>query len=173
VLDRAAEITARIEAHRGAQAAGEKTRIHGDYHLGQVLVAENDFVVIDFEGEPRKTLAERRAKQSALRDVAGMLLSFDYAMHEALALAAAQGIEAREETYAAARAWRDAAQSAFLAGYSQVRPISAAPGLLELFVLEKALYELGYELANRPDWSRIPLRGLLDILQRPTGGGTP
>ncbi len=169
VLDRAAELRARIGAHRGAVAPGEKTRIHGDYHLGQVLLAENDFIIVDFEGEPRKTLAERREKQSALRDVAGMLRSFDYAMHEALAQAVAHRPEAREELYDAARAWRDQARAAFLEAYSGERAVPAGNRLVELFVLEKALYELAYELDNRPDWVRIPLRGLLDILQRPTG----
>jgi len=169
VLDRAEELRARIAAQRGAAAAGEKTRIHGDYHLGQVLLAENDFVIIDFEGEPRKTLAERRAKHSPLRDVAAMVRSFDYAMHEALAGAAAHRPDARADLYAAARAWRDQARSAFLEGYSGAHAIPDAAGLLGLFVLEKALYELAYELDNRPEQSRIPLRGLLDILQRPTG----
>ncbi len=127
-----------------------KTRIHGDYHLGQVLWTGADFVIIDFEGEPSRSLAERRAKRSPLRDVAGMLRSFHYAAHAA----AASGDAAAEQ-------WAADSQGAFLAAWQEAAP-SLAPGLglLPLFSAEKALYELAYELNNRPDWIRIPLQAL-------------
>lgn len=125
-----------------------KTRTHGDYHLGQVLGTGADFVIIDFEGEPSRSLAERRAKRSPLRDVAGMLRSFHYAAY------AAEGGTSAEE-------WASASQGAFLAAWKQAAPgLVAGLGLLPLFIREKALYELAYELNNRPDWVRIPLQAL-------------
>ncbi|HEX6975692.1 MAG TPA: hypothetical protein VF147_14910, partial [Vicinamibacterales bacterium] len=143
----------------------------GDYHLGQVLMVRNDFVVTDFEGEPARTMDERRRKHSALKDVAGMLRSFDYAMHAALFAFVAERPDARETLEPLAHDWRAQAGAAFRAGYDEVAgpaglPTSAAQAerTLELFSIEKALYELGYEIDNRPDWVRIPLAGLLEIL---------
>jgi len=143
-----------------------KTRLHGDYHLGQVLVASNDFVIIDFEGEPARPLAERRAKHCALRDVAGMLRSFGYARSSALERAA-RGAEDAARLAPLAAAWEVQARRAFLGGYDEVAgPAALYPsldevrGLLELFELEKALYELRYEIDNRPAWVRIPLAGI-------------
>ena len=145
-----------------------KTRYHGDLHLGQVLVAQDDFVIVDFEGEPGRPLAERRAKSSVLRDVAGMLRSFSYAAHSAIlrrgAGAAAGGAAALIE-------WERDASCHFLEGYSRAAaglasvPADAASfkAALELFLLEKALYEMRYEIANRPDWMEIPLRGLMEL----------
>ena len=125
-----------------------KTRTHGDYHLGQVLWTGADFVIIDFEGEPSRSLAERRAKRSPLRDVAGMLRSFHYA-----AYAAGGGTSAEK--------WAVASQGAFLGAWKQAAPgLLAGLGLLPFFIREKALYELSYELNNRPDWVRIPLQAL-------------
>ena len=137
-----------------------------------MLVVQNDFVIIDFEGEPARTLEERREKQSPLRDVAGMLRSFDYALHAALRAgrrgqrptaqsACSAGARLGGETRAAfLDGYDDAAQAAGLA-----RAAAQRRGLLELFLLEKALYELRYELDNRPDWVRVPLSGLLDLLR--------
>jgi maltose alpha-D-glucosyltransferase/alpha-amylase len=146
-----------------------KTRFHGDYHLGQVLVTKNDFVIIDFEGEPGRTLEERREKRSPLRDVAGMLRSFGYAASSAVRAASALEGES-EATRAAARRWQQQARRAFLAGYHGTEgeaalrdTLAAGADLLTVYEIEKALYELRYELNNRPDWVEIPLGGLLDL----------
>lgn len=148
-----------------------KSRYHGDYHLGQVLVVENDFVIIDFEGEPARPLAERRAKNTPLRDVAGMLRSFSYAAYAALHRLSADRPADFEIMEPFARKWQDAVSRAFLDGYeeairgSRVYPEDSAQAnaLIQLLILEKALYELRYEMANRPDWLLIPLRGVLDF----------
>ncbi len=169
VLGARQEILARIDAHAADPPAGAKTRTHGDYHLGQVMLVENDFVIVDFEGEPAATLAQRRAKRSALRDVAGMLRSFDYAQHHALAHAAPQAA-ARARLAPAARAWRTSARDAFLEGYGLAggtaglaSPLAGGRALVELFALEKAFYELAYEIDNRPDWASIPLQGIMEM----------
>lgn len=130
-------------------AGAVKTRTHGDYHLGQVLWTGRDFVIIDFEGEPSRSLAERRAKRSPLRDVAGMLRSFHYAAQAA-------------GHHAGAENWAAASQDAFFAAWREAAPsLVAGTALLPLFVAEKALYELAYELNNRPDWVYIPLQALV------------
>ena len=143
--------------------AGMRTRIHGDYHLGQVLRTEDDFVLLDFEGEPARSLAERRQKQSPWKDVAGMLRSFSYAGAAGFGTAPS----------AMRSAWESAASSRFLGAYERTlsmrpelpgeRPV--AMRLLRAYLLEKALYELLYELNNRPDWIAIPLSGILGLLQ--------
>ena len=145
--------------------------MHGDYHLGQVLLVQNDFVITDFEGEPGRTLVERARKQSPLKDVAGMLRSFDYALHAALFVFRTERGDIRERVEEAGRQWRTQATRAFLDGYEEVARAGSlasargeAKGLLELFLLEKALYELGYEADNRPEWLGIPIHGLLEIL---------
>jgi maltose alpha-D-glucosyltransferase/alpha-amylase len=164
-------LLARIAGHASDKTAGARTRIHGDYHLGQVLLAQNDFVITDFEGEPARPLAERTRKQSPLKDVAGMLRSFDYALHAALFDFSTERSEVRERVEAAGRQWRAQAAGSFVEGYDEVargRGLASAGDewgrLLELFVLEKVIYELAYESENRPDWLAIPLRGLLDVL---------
>src|SRR5690606_19875008 len=157
---------------RGLEGSG-KSRIHGDYHLGQVLMAQNDFIIIDFEGEPRRPIAERRAKGSALRDVAGMLRSFDYASWTALDSLAERFPDGANNAAVLAFAWRDHAARAFLEGWragaagARNRPGSDADEarLLRLFLLQKAFYEINYELANRPDRIAIPIRGVLDLLR--------
>ena len=152
--------------------SGGRSRIHGDYHLGQVLIAQNDVAIIDFEGEPMRSLAERRAKASPLRDVAGMLRSFDYAA--SMALDRHQQAFGTVGPRAAARVaeWRDETTAAFLAAYREhVAGAATMPedealtdALLDLFLLQKAIYEIDYELGNRPAWVRIPLRGVLDLV---------
>ena len=134
------------------QEAVTLMRTHGDYHLGQVLYAQGDFVLIDFEGEPSRTMEERRSKRPPIRDVAGMARSFHYAAHAARGEA---GVEAAEE-------WASASQRAFLRGWRGVVAGSAIADerLLGFYLLEKLVYELQYELNNRPDWVHIPLRGL-------------
>jgi maltose alpha-D-glucosyltransferase / alpha-amylase len=150
---------------------GLKSRIHGDFHLGQVLIAQTDIMIIDFEGEPRRNLAERRALSSPMRDVAGMLRSFDYAAFAAIDHVRALGI-VRSDVEAVAWQWRDRSVSRFLGGYGKARDIDAAglgdDNLLKLFVLQKALYEIGYEAANRPSWLATPVRGVLALLEERT-----
>ncbi len=147
-----------------------KTRYHGDLHLGQVLVAQDDFIIVDFEGEPGRSMEERCAKSCVLRDVAGMLRSFSYAAHAALARRE-PGAGAPEESARMLGEWeRDAARH-FLDGYTlAAEGVASVPAerasldaLVGLFLLEKALYEMRYEIANRPDWLSIPARGLIEL----------
>jgi malto-oligosyltrehalose trehalohydrolase len=145
-----------------------RIRHHGDYHLGQVLVADGDAVIVDFEGEPLRPLSERRAKHAALRDVAGMLRSLAYAAavtRRALPEAGEAGQERLRAWEAeASRAYLDAYLDAARGGAFLPEDRAAAERLVRFFMLEKALYEVGYELANRPDWVAIPLRGVLALL---------
>ena len=153
-----------------------KTRFHGDYHLGQVLVAKDDVIIIDFEGEPSRSLEERRHKNSPLRDVVGMLRSFNYAAHAALRQSTADGTTNWEELASYIGDWERLARTAFLEGYAEaLRDCPSYPtdpeqakALLDLFTLEKACYELRYELDNRPDWVAIPLGGLCELLSLET-----
>jgi maltose alpha-D-glucosyltransferase/alpha-amylase len=162
----------RYDEIRSLDASGLKTRIHGDFHLGQVLVAQDDVMIIDFEGEPQRDLAERREKSSGLRDVAGMLRSFDYAAWSALDRLRARHGQVEPHVGARAFAWRNHAVREFLAAYTLhaervgILPNDAAAirSLLDLFLLQKAFYEIGYEAANRPAWLSIPVRGILDLL---------
>jgi trehalose synthase-fused probable maltokinase len=141
------------------------TRLHGDYHLGQVLVTQDDVFIIDFEGEPLRPLAERRLKHLPLRDVAGMLRSFTYAASAAERQAGVGPSGALREL-----SWK--ASEAFLAGYHRAirgcpsfpSDLARANDLLHAFMLEKALYEIDYEVTNRPDWITIPLSSILSLL---------
>jgi maltose alpha-D-glucosyltransferase/alpha-amylase len=169
------EISACFEAYLKQHVSVVRIRTHGDLHLGQILHTGKDFAIIDFEGEPARALAERRRKRAALRDVAGMLRSFDYAVHSMLLELLAAGMLAERSPVAFepwANLWETWASWAFLKGY-----VSHAGGsplvpedrgelrvLLDAFVIEKAIYELGYELNNRPDWVQIPLEGIARIL---------
>ncbi|KQP36279.1 maltose alpha-D-glucosyltransferase [Pseudorhodoferax sp. Leaf274] len=174
VLASSTALAQRIASGGVLENEGRKIRIHGDYHLGQVLLTRNDFVIVDFEGEPGRAFAERRAKQSPLRDVAGMLRSFDYARAVALRQAAHTPEEAAPMA-APAREWEAASRTAFLQSYRDTlsgTPLAVsdqALSLLALFELQKALYELRYELENRPDWVSIPLAGILALAQVPAG----
>jgi len=159
----------RIEQFSAGSPQALKTRHHGDYHLAQVLLAKNDFIIIDFEGEPGRSFDERRAKQSPLRDVAGMLRSFSYARLSALA-DTAQTDDELQRLAPLADEWERQARAAFLRSYDWIAgrsglydSLEPGRGLLGLFELEKALYELRYELLNRPDWLRVPLQGLLAL----------
>ncbi len=154
---------------------GLKFRIHGDYHLGQVLHTGVDFVIIDFEGEPARPLSERRKKYSPLRDVAGMLRSFHYAAYAGLNRQQATGMSYgldKGKGVDLAEFWCRWVSAAFLEEYLAVSreggflPASGdLEQLLEIYLLEKAVYELGYELNNRPDWVAIPMRGLARLLE--------
>ncbi len=149
----------------------DKVRIHGDFHLGQVLVAAGDFIIIDFEGEPSRSLAERRQKQLALRDVAGMVRSFHYASRAAANYASTHGMQSPHTDHWLS-AWYYWTSVAFLAGYRQTAAgASFVPQdagqferVFEACLLEKAVYELRYELNNRPDWVYLPLAALVDLL---------
>jgi maltose alpha-D-glucosyltransferase/alpha-amylase len=175
LLDRARNLAA-------GDAGGKRIRIHGDYHLGQTLrvagesgqgpSAAGDFVLLDFEGEPARPIAERRRKQSPLRDVAGMIRSFSYAAQSALA----QFLVVRESSSeinlrAWARLWENGASAEFLRAYrtaiagdpTLLPPPERTQALFTAYLLEKALYELLYELNNRPAWLRIPLAGILSL----------
>ncbi len=149
-----------------------KIRVHGDYHLGQVLWVENDFVIIDFEGEPARSISERRAKQSPLKDVAGMLRSFSYAAYAGLFHFTQDRPQDFDRLEPWAKSWERWASAAFLGKY--LASASGAPflpadathllALLETYLLDKAVYELHYELNNRPVMVRIPLIGILSLL---------
>jgi len=146
-----------------------KIRHHGDYHLGQVLIEKNDFIIIDFEGEPGRPLAERRAKGSPLRDVAGMLRSFGYARFTALRHVS-QTQRPTDLQVRVMRQWEIDVRREFISAYESATrgtglyaDFGAARGLLALFELEKALYEIRYELGNRPGWVSIPLQGALAL----------
>jgi maltose alpha-D-glucosyltransferase/alpha-amylase len=172
VLAQRERLTALVARHAADVARGSKTRLHGDFHLGQVLLVENDWVIVDFEGEPNRTLEERRQKASPLKDVAGMLRSFDYAMHSTVASVTQERPDAARALTDIARRWRDAACAEFIAAYDGVASAHGlsgvreeAHGLVELFTLEKLFYELNYEVGNRPDWVAIPLAGLQELLR--------
>jgi trehalose synthase-fused probable maltokinase len=169
--EEAAEIAGRGEEARDhlrtltqVAVGGRVIRHHGDLHLGQTLYHDDDWIVLDFEGEPARPLAERRRKRSPLRDVAGMLRSFAYATSAA----------AMQRGTVVPEAWEQRGREAFLDGYFRtVDPSLLPPGqaasqqLLAIFELEKAVYELRYELNNRPDWVRIPVAGILRLLDGP------
>jgi maltose alpha-D-glucosyltransferase / alpha-amylase len=177
LLAREADLQQHIRAVLGGRIGGQRIRTHGDYHLGQVLYTGNDFVIIDFEGEPLRPLSERRIKRSALRDVAGMLRSFHYAPYAViLGQAAGSGVIRPEDATkleAGAKFWHRWVSAAFLRAYLQrsdgTAHLPRTPDelcvLLDAHLLEKALYEIVYELNNRPDWVRIPLRGVLDLIR--------
>ena len=172
----------REAVHRLAAAADGtlKTRLHGDFHLGQVLVAQGDAVIVDFEGEPARPLEERRAKGSPLRDVAGLLRSLDYAAAVAIANESSAAATAAPTGRRAAllRRWRKEAAEAFLTAYRAAAaaaprpwvPAESEAALLDLFLVEKAAYEVRYEAANRPHWIGVPLRGLAALADRLLGG---
>jgi maltose alpha-D-glucosyltransferase / alpha-amylase len=174
------DVRQRFRALRDRRITAMCTRIHGDYHLGQVLYTGKDFIIIDFEGEPARPISVRRLKQSPLRDVAGMLRSFHYAVSTALL---EQTADIRPEDLAAfapwARVWYRWVSAAFLHAYCTVADQGAflpqtreeRQVLLDAYLLEKALYELRYELNSRPDWVNVPLQGILDLVEAAQGGG--
>lgn len=177
ILDRVHEV-------RAVKLNALRTRIHGDYHLGQVLFTGKDFIIIDFEGEPSRSINERRLKRSPLRDVAGMVRSFHYAAYSALygqanARGKAPGVIRPEDIPVLepwAKFWYAWVAGTFLRAYHEAaagtnflpRTHDEFKILMNTFLLEKAIYELGYEMNNRPDWVKIPLLGLLDLLESPT-----
>lgn len=157
LLQEIPRLPALVRALREHADCGQRIRIHGDLHLGQILCTESDFYFLDFEGEPARALPERRIKHSPLRDVAGMLRSFAYA------------VASFPEAYATSPSMADAYLQAYLKTIGAEALLPQCPqalhALLKSYVLEKALYEIGYEIANRPDWLAIPAEGLLSTLE--------
>jgi maltose alpha-D-glucosyltransferase / alpha-amylase len=177
LLAHEAQLHDRVRRVLDGKIDAQRIRIHGDYHLGQVLHTGNDFVIIDFEGEPARPLSERRLKRSGLRDVAGMLRSFHYAPY-AVMFGAAPGSYVRTEDAArletGSRFWHQWVSAAFLRAYLAESGTgrshlpsdpAAVEVLLNAYLVEKGLYEIAYELNNRPDWVSIPLRGVIDLLR--------
>jgi maltose alpha-D-glucosyltransferase/alpha-amylase len=172
---RALSLRSRVMAHvstlSDVRPRCTRIRVHGDYHLGQVLRVGNDFVIIDFEGEPTRPIAERRARHSALKDVAGMLRSISYAARFALHTHLARRTGSEDRLLRWTRLWERAAHAAFMRSYRRTAgDASFVPSdeadlarLLKLYLLDKVLYELRYELDNRPSWVRVPLAGMLDF----------
>ncbi len=162
IRGRGEEIRERLRLLTNVGGTGRVIRVHGDYHLGQTLWHGGDWVILDFEGEPARPLSERRRKRSPLRDVAGMLRSFAYA-------ASAAGVQ---RGVAAPSWWEEDARDEFLEGYRSTIDPSLVPSgtamdkLLQVFELEKAVYELRYELNNRPDWVGIPVAGIVRLLDQ-------
>ena len=171
VLSKRRGVMERLSGLQSGEIEGLRTRVHGDYHLGQVLRSKNDFVILDFEGEPARSLEERRSKQSPLKDVAGMLRSFSYAAYTGWMKHVTRRPQDAERLEPWARLWEQAVSAEFLRAYrlavagSAVIPGSAdaLQQLLDAYLLDKALYELVYELNNRPAWVRIPLSGILSL----------
>ena len=171
VLELESRITHILKSFLARRLNTTRIRVHGDYHLGQVLYTGHDFVIIDFEGEPTRSLYERRLKRLAMRDVAGMLRSFSYASQAALRSEHAPA-ERLAELHSWSRFWADSVSAVFLKSYLSTAgsaswvPQSQEDLELQLttMLLEKALYELRYEMNLRPDWVRIPLRGILDLV---------
>jgi len=169
VLGRRRQILDRFVPLNGDFPPTQRIRIHGDYHLGQVLRVRMDFVILDFEGEPARPLAVRRSKQCPLKDVAGMLRSFGYAAYAGLKNYAARHPEYLTRLEPWAQLWERSAAAEFLRAYYQTAQGAAfmPPGnvdfrkLLDIFLLDKALYKVLYELNSRPAWVRIPLMGII------------
>jgi maltokinase len=162
IAGRGQDVREKLQLLSNIGAGGRVIRTHGDYHLGQTMLSERGWVILDFEGEPARPLPERRLKRSPLRDVAGMLRSFSYVTAGSRLL---RGVEVPD-------GWEERARDAFLAGYfDRADPALLPPGeaptrqLLSVFELEKAVYELRYELNNRPDWVSIPVAGILRLLE--------
>jgi maltose alpha-D-glucosyltransferase/alpha-amylase len=168
-----AEVRKALERRIDAEGAklvadGLKIRHHGDYHLGQVLLKRNDFIIVDFEGEPARPLEERRAKSSPLRDVAGMFRSFTYARQAAMRQCSVTSSEDCAKWEPELTAWEKETRQTFMRVYDEIAragglytSLEQMQPLLTLFEIEKALYEVRYELRNRPDWASIPLRSLI------------
>ncbi len=177
LLEQRDALMQKLDALAQAGIGTLRIRIHGDFHLGQVLVAHGDVYIVDFEGEPAKPLVLRRDKSSPMRDVAGLLRSFDYAAAFAGSGGPADLGEAAElRKQQILQNFAPACSTAFLTAYREAAhaghvdaPEADEGALLDLFVLEKAAYEVCYEAANRPDWIPVPLAGLADIVDQLLG----
>jgi maltose alpha-D-glucosyltransferase/alpha-amylase len=156
----------RLDAH--------KIRTHGDFHLGQVLIAKDDVFIIDFEGEPNRTIAQRRQKAPAARDVAGLVRSIDYSTTAAYERALRTAPDESGRLARALGVWRDRSSATFVEAYREAmtdarlwpQAAEESARLLDFFLVEKALYEIEYELSHRPQWVRVPLAGILRVLPK-------
>ena len=174
LLARREEALATLDALFFTPKDAVKTRIHGDFHLGQVLVSDSDLYIVDFEGEPSRSAEDRRGKFSPLRDVAGMLRSFAYAAETACMEVSGRLSHVAPRVRMAADEFRILVSEAFLAGYERAArgtPIWADEretrrNLLQLHLLAKAFYEIAYEADNRPDWIGTPVHGVLEALEQ-------
>ncbi len=172
LLSKRLDLHQRIDCFVSDEVSGHRIRVHGDYHLGQILRAQNDFVVLDFEGEPARTLEERRRKQSPLKDVAGMLRSFSYAAWTAFDRHIEIHLDHAITLEPWVGLWQTAVSTVFLTAYRETADGSPAllpvakqcDAMLNAYLLEKSMYELLYELNNRPSWVRVPLTGILALL---------
>lgn len=172
LLAHGATLPDRLKALLPRDIDGLNIRHHGDFHLGQMLIVKDDIFIIDFEGEPRRTIAERRRKAPAARDVAGLIRSIDYSSTAALERTLRGAPDEHGRLSLALAEWRDRATATFLSSYREAMvhqrlwpaDPEAAERMLNFFLLEKAFYEIEYELAHRPDWLRVPLTGMLRIL---------
>jgi maltose alpha-D-glucosyltransferase/alpha-amylase len=171
-LDKKNEIRKRFIQFDWTKLKGERIRLHGDYHLGQILVRDNDFYILDFEGEPESTIRDRKVKQPPLKDVAGLFRSFHYAIYATIFNHPNDFPQNQKDLFEAAEilytylngvfleVYTEAIQKANLnIGYSQERIF-----ILKYCLLEKAVYEIGYELNSRPRWALIPLKGISNII---------
>jgi maltose alpha-D-glucosyltransferase/alpha-amylase len=171
VLSRRRRLLEHLEALKAETYQFWRIRVHGDYHLGQVLRVKTDFVILDFEGEPARPLTERRAKQSPLKDVAGMLRSFSYAAYSSLFNYVTRRADNIAKLEPWAKLWEHCVSAEFLRAYRETAhdanflPVDDSDfrKLLNVFMVDKALYEVLYELNARPDWVRIPLMGVLSL----------
>jgi maltose alpha-D-glucosyltransferase/alpha-amylase len=172
------EVIAHIRGQLPDGIEAVKIRHHGDFHLGQVLIVKDDACILDFEGEPQRSLEDRRRKFPAARDVAGLLRSIDYAAGAAFDRARQAWPDDHARFLPALDDWTRQSAEALLAAYREAlgnpplwpADAEASARLLDFFLLEKGFYEIGYELANRPNWLRVPLRGVQRIL---TGKALP
>jgi maltose alpha-D-glucosyltransferase/alpha-amylase len=172
LLAQQASVPDRLKSLLPRQIDGLNIRLHGDFELSQMLIAKDDIFIIDFEGDPRRSIAERRRKAPAARDVAGLVRSIDYSTTAAMERALRVAPDEHGKLGLALAGWRDRATAAFLAAYREamVNPRlwpadrHAAEQILKFFLLEKAFYEIEYELSHRPEWLRVALTGLLRIL---------
>jgi maltose alpha-D-glucosyltransferase / alpha-amylase len=169
-----ASLHERLSALLAPDVDGLNIRHHGDFHLGQILIVKDDIFIIDFEGEPRRPLNERRRKAPAARDVAGLIRSIDYSATAALERALKVAPDENGKLGAVLAEWRERAATTFLAAYREIMTNQrlwpadppAAERMLNFFLLEKAVYEIEYELAHRPEWLRVPLTGMIRILSQ-------
>ena len=166
-------IEAFVEEFRTRPLESLRIRIHGDYHLGQVLATRDDFIIIDFEGEPESSIADRKIKHSPLKDVAGMIRSYHYAVCAKIYYSAETESLAPDHLQRVSDRWfrliRETYQDAYLDRIGMPHPLfrnnNEINFLLLVYLLEKAVYELGYEISYRPAWVKIPLKGIIDVIR--------
>jgi len=174
IIDAMRRLEHMLDGFLPANAGVHKIRTHGDFHLGQVLIAKDDVFIMDFEGEPNRSIAERRQKAPAARDVAGLVRSIDYSTTAALERALRSAPDESGRVAQALGVWRERSSATFVQAYREAMtdarlwPRAAADSdrLLDFFLIEKALYEVEYELSHRPHWVRVPLAGILRIMPK-------